>query len=128
MIDAYEPELTTVHVSAGRGGARLPVLRRAVAGTCAKAGLTLDRIDDALLILEALLGDPRTARSDEVQLVLTARPGALSILVGPLADGEADRLLARADLPLVGPVIEHLASTAVTVEGGTHLSIVVEAL
>lgn len=128
MIDTHDPRLTTVDVSAGRGGARLPILRRAVAGTCAKAGLTLDRIDDALLILEALLDDPRTARSDEVKLVLRARPGAFSILVGPLPDGEADLLLARDDLPLVGPVIKHLASTAVTVEDGSHLLIVVEAV
>ena len=47
--------------------------------------------------------------------------------MGPLAGGEAERLLADAALPIVGPVIERLATTAVTVDGGSHLLIVVDA-
>jgi len=117
----------TVQVSAGRGRARLPVLRRAVACTSSKAGLPVNRIDDAILILEALLCDAETARADEVHLVLTARPGSFELLLGPLAGTEAERLLAHAALPMVGPVIEQLATTAMTVDGGSHLLIVIEA-
>jgi hypothetical protein len=117
----------TVQISAGRGRARLPILRRAVAGTSAKAGLPVDRIDDAILILEALLCDAGTARADEVHLVLTASPGSFALLMGPLAGREAERLLADAALPLVGPVIERLATTAFTVDDGSHLLIVVDA-
>ena len=126
MIEAPELELT-VQVSAGRGVARLPVLRRAVAGTSAKAGLPVDRIDDALLILEALLADREIAGAGEVHLVLTARPGSFGLLMGPLSGREAARLLATAALPTVGPVIERLATTAMTVDGGSHLLVVVEA-
>jgi hypothetical protein len=125
VIDA-ERDLT-VHVSAGLGGARLPVLRRAVAGASAKAGLPVDRIDDAVLILEALLADRGMERADEVRLVLSARPGSFALMVGPLDADEAERLLAHAALPIVGPVIERLATTAVAVEGGSHLLIVVDA-
>jgi hypothetical protein len=117
----------TVQISAGRSRARLPVLRRAVASTSSKAGLPVDRIDDALLILEALLADDRTARDDEVQLVLTARPGSFALRMGPFEDAEAQRLLTHAALPIVGPVIERLATTAVTVDDGSHLLIVVDA-
>lgn len=124
MIDARE---LTVQVSAARGRARLPVLRRAVAGTCSKAGLPIDRIDDAVLILEALLADARTARAEEVHFVLTARPGSFELLMGPLAGDEAERLLADAELPMVGPIIERLASTAMTVDEGSHLLVVVDA-
>ncbi len=120
------PELT-VQVSAGRSRARLPVLRRAVAGTSSKAGLPVDRIDDAILILEALLCDAGTARADEVHLVLTARPGSFALLLGPLAGTEAARLLADAALPMIGPVIERLATSAFTVDDGSHLLIVVDA-
>lgn len=116
----------TVQVSAGRGDARLPVLRRAVAGTSSKAGLPVDRIDDAILILEALLSDGRTARAEELHLVLTARPGSLALLLGPLADAEAQRLLQQAGLPIVGPVIERLATSALTVRDGSHLLIFVD--
>jgi hypothetical protein len=125
VIDA-ERDLT-VHVSAGLGGARLPVLRRAVAGASAKAGLPVDRIDDAVLILEALLADRGMARADEVRLVLSARPGSFALMMGPLDADEAERLLAHAALPIVGPVIERLATTAVALDGGSHLLIVVDA-
>ena len=124
MIDAAE---LTVQVSTGRGCARLPILRRAVAATASKADLPVDRIDDAVLILEALLADPRSAGTDELHFVLTARPGSFGLLMGPLPGDEADRLLTQAALPLVGPVIERLATTAITVDGGSHLLIVVDA-
>lgn len=124
MIDVRE---LTVQVSAGRGRARLPLLRRAVAGACARAGLPVDRIDDAVLILEALVGDPGTARLDAVHLVLTARPGSFSLLMGPLAGDEAERLLLDAELPMVGPIIDRLATTAMTVDDGSHLLVVVDA-
>jgi len=116
----------TVQVTAGRGGARLPVLRRAVAATCSRAGLPLDRIDDALLILEALLSDRLMTSADEVHLVLTARPESFALLIGPLPDAEAERLLLDADLPIVGPVVQRLASTAMTVDGGSHLLVIVD--
>ena len=125
MISGAERELT-VHVSAGRGCARLPVLRRAVAATSARAGLPLDRIDDALLILESLLTDRRAAVADELELVMTARPGSLELLVGPLAGGEAERVL-ESELPIVGQVIARLASDAVALDGGSHLLILVDA-
>jgi hypothetical protein len=124
VIDARE---LTVQVSAGRGRARLPVLRRAVAGTCSKAGLPVDRIDDAVLILEALLADRRMTQAEEVHFVLTARPGSFALLMGPLAGDEAERLLLDAQLPLVGPIIDRLASTAMTVDDGSHLLVVVDA-
>ena len=125
MNDA--PELT-VQVSAGRSRARLPVLCRAVAATCSRAGLPVDRMDDAILILEALLADFETSRADEVHLVLTARPGSFGMLLGPLAGREAERLLVNAALPAVGPVIERLATTALTVDDGSHLLVVVDAV
>lgn len=126
MIDAAARELT-VQVSAGRGDARLPMLRRAVAGTSSKAGLPVDRIDDAILILEALLADANIERSEEVHLILTARPGSFEMLMGPFPGAEAERLLAAAELPLVGPVIDRLATSARTIDGGSHLLIVVDA-
>ncbi len=126
MIDAAKRELT-VQVSAGRGAARLPVLRRAVAGTSSKAGLPVDRIDDAILIVEALLADAVTADSEEVHFILSARAGSFALMMGPLLDDEAGRLLRDASLPIVGPVIERLATTATTVDGGSHLLVVVDA-
>jgi hypothetical protein len=125
VIDV-EHELT-LHVSAGLGDARLPLLGRAVAGASSRAGLSVDRIDDAILILEALLADPETAAADEVQLVLSASPGSLTLSMGPFAVNEAERLLARAALPIVGPVIERLATSATTLGGGSRLLIAVDA-
>jgi hypothetical protein len=125
VIDAAERDLN-VHVSAARGRARLPVLRRAVAGTCSQAGLTVDRIDDAVLVLEALLADPVTANAGEVHLVLMTRPGSLSLVLGPLPGEEAARLLREASLPTVGPVVARLATRACTIDDGSHLLVVIE--
>jgi hypothetical protein len=86
----------------------------------------VDRIDDSLLILEALLADEHIAQADEVHLILTARPGTFELLMGPLPGVEAERLLLQAELPFVGPVVERLATSATTVDGGSHLLIVIE--
>lgn len=126
MIETAELELT-VQVTAGRGAARLALLRRAVAAACSRAELPVDRIDDAVTILEALLADRPVARAEQVHLVLTARPGSLTLLLGPLAGDEAQRLLADAALPIVGPVIARLATRACTVDDGSHLLVVVAA-
>jgi len=126
VIDASERGLT-VHITAGRGRVRLPVLRRAVAAACSHAGLTVDRIDDAVLVVEALLADRATANADEVHLVLTTRPSSLSLVLGPLPGAEAARLLREASLPTVGPVVGRLASRACTIDDGSHLLVVVEA-
>jgi hypothetical protein len=126
VIDAAERELN-VHVTAARGRAQLPVLRRAVVGACSQAGLTVDRIDDAALVLEALLTDPVTASADEVHLVLTTGPASLSLVLGPLPGDEAARLLREACLPTVGPVVRRLASRACTIDDGSHLLVVIEA-
>jgi hypothetical protein len=124
VIGTAERELT-VQVTAGRGRARRSLVRRAVAGACSKAGLPIDRIDDAVLIVEALLADRPTARADEVHLLLTARPGSVELLLGPLPDDEAQRLLGDVSLPIVGPVIAQLATSACAVEDGSHLLVVV---
>ena len=126
MIGAAARELT-VQVSAGHSDARLPVLRRAVAATSSKAGLPVDRIDDALLILEALLADSIAAHAEEIHLVLTARPGCFAMMMGPFPGTDAQRLLAQAELPIVGRVIERLATSATTVDDGSHLLIIVDA-
>ena len=62
-----------------------------------------------------------------MHFVLTARPGSFALLMGPLAGDEAQRLLVDAALPMVGPVIERLATTAMTVDDGSHLLVVVDA-
>jgi len=72
------------------------------------------------------VADGYAAAADEVHLVLTARSGTFEMLLGPLPGVEAERMLLRAQLPLVGPVIARLATSAMTVDGGSHLLIVVD--
>lgn len=126
MIEAEERELS-VRVSAGRGGARPALLRRAVAASCSNADLPIDRIDDAIVILETLLAGAALARAEQVDLVLTARPGSLALLLGPLARGEVAHLLEDAARPTAGPVIARMATSASAVQGGSHLLVVVQA-
>ena len=90
-------------------------------------GLPVDRIDDAVLILEALLGDARTARAEEVHLVLTARPGSFALLMGPLAGSEAERLLAPGRAADGRARHRAPGDDRETVDDGSHLLIVVDA-
>lgn len=112
---------------ARRGPAAVAVTRRAVAALASRADLAIDRIDDALLITDALLADRELQRSGSLNVELTARPGALELRLGPLLAGDAQRLLADAALPGIGSVIERLATKATTVQDGDgeYLAVVI---
>lgn len=126
MTSVAAPRLT-VTVSAGLTHARPPLLRRAVAALCARADLPVDRIDDALLMLDALLADQATKLCGDLRLRLTARPNSVEMRVGPLAVAGADGLLERAGLPRSGSVIDRLATRAASLDQGRELLIVIDA-
>ena len=93
-----------VRVAAGRVGDA--VLRRVVGALGAQADLPIERIQDAALIVDAILGG---IGADTVSAVVRRDEGRLEIAIGPLADGEADRLLNGRVSAEIGPIIESLA-------------------
>jgi serine/threonine-protein kinase RsbW len=87
-----------------------PVLGRVVGMLAARAQCPIDRLDDALLITDAVAAHaPRFSTDDRVRVVVRTDESALEIIVGSLAKGGTDGLVADATLPGVGNVLERVA-------------------
>jgi hypothetical protein len=117
-------------VAVRRSGLVGPVLSRVVGILAARADAPVDRLDDVLLVSDAIAAHgPSHAVEDGVLRVLVqTTEELLRLQVGPLAPQGGRSLLAAAELPGVGNIVERVAST-VTVEpdsdGREHLVILV---
>jgi hypothetical protein len=95
-----------------------PVLSRVVGIHAARAQLPVDRLNDAVLIADALAARaPAYAAEDRLPVSVQSTPGRLEVRVGPLRPGGAGRVLEGAALPEVGSVIERLADTVKARQG-----------
>lgn len=93
-----------------RGPLVSAVLGRVVGMLAARAQCPIDKLDDALLITDAVAAHaPRFSAGDRVHVTVRTQDGALDIIVGPLADGGTEGLVADATLPGVGNVLERIA-------------------
>ena len=82
-----------------------PVLGRVVGMLAARAQCPIDRLDDAMLLTDAVAAHAPTHTTEgHVQVVVAADETGIELRVGALARGGADSLLADAELPGVGNV------------------------
>lgn len=89
-----------------------PVLARVVGMHAARAELPLDRLNDAVLVTDAIAARaPAFAVEDRLPVSVRSDRGRLELRVGPLLAGGAQRVLEGATLPEVGSVIERLTDT-----------------
>jgi len=87
-----------------------PVLSRVVGMLAARAQCPVDRLDDALLVADAIAAHaPRRSANGHVTVRLTAGGDGLELRVLELAPGGGDGLVADAALPGVGNVLERIA-------------------
>jgi hypothetical protein len=94
------------------------VLGRVVGMLAARAQCPIDRLDDALLITDAVAAHaPQQAINGRVTVVVDATEDRLELLVGPLRQNGAKALLAEAELPGVGNVLERVADEVEPGEG-----------
>src|SRR5207302_3048515 len=104
-----------------------PVLCRVVSMVAARADCPVDRLDDALLLCDAIAAHaPAHVPDGRVALVVAAGPDELRLQIGPLDPGGGDELIADADVPGVGNVLERV-SDELRVErddGGNDLLVV----
>jgi serine/threonine-protein kinase RsbW len=104
------------------GGA---VAGRVAACMAARAGLGVERVEDARLAAAALGHHAGGAvRDGRLVLVLEPAAGALVMRAAPLDHGGGDRLLRDSAVPGLGPLIERLARTRVDAEGGGEALVV----
>lgn len=104
-----------------------PVLSRVVGMLAARAECPIDRLDDALLLADAVAAaGGSVAVSGRLGVRVCAVKGSLELHVGPLREHGARDLVASAELPGVGNVLERVAD-AVTPEtaadGTEHIHI-----
>jgi hypothetical protein len=118
------PEMATVNeatLTVGRAELLGPVLGRVVGMLAARAQCPIDRLDDALLLTDAVAAHAPSHTADgRVTVHVHAEPAGLALRIGPLAADGADALVAAASLPGVGNVFEHVASD-VTAQGSELL-------
>lgn len=105
-----EAAANTARVKVVQGPLVAPVLSRVVGMLAARAQCPVDRLDDALLVADAISAHaPRRSANGHVTVHLTAGGGGLELRVLDLAPGGGDGLIADAALPGVGNVLERIA-------------------
>lgn len=86
-----------------------PVLCRVVSIVLARANCPMDRMDDAMLICDALSAHVPTHTADgHLAFAVSARGGQFELRVGELAEQAASKLVKDAVLPGVGSVLERM--------------------
>jgi serine/threonine-protein kinase RsbW len=87
-----------------------PVLGRVIGMLTARADCPIDRLDDALLVADAIAAKAGSFSDDgRVHVQIAVDPGSVDLLVGPLRPDGAGDLIASAALPGVGNVLERVA-------------------
>lgn len=96
-----------------------PVLSRVVGMLAARAQCPIDRLDDAMLLTDAVAAHaPANVRNAHVQIAVRADDQRLELRVANLDPGGARALVDDAVLPGVGNVFEQLADEIVTEPAG----------
>ncbi|HEX3692300.1 MAG TPA: hypothetical protein VHU13_03055 [Solirubrobacteraceae bacterium] len=97
-----------------------PVLSRVVSMVLTRADWPLDRMEEALLVCDALCAHaPACAPAELPTFSVQADEDQAELFVSDLGAGGAERLLADCTLPLVGNVLERLAdSVGLESDGG----------
>ncbi|HEX6389763.1 MAG TPA: hypothetical protein VFZ89_09955 [Solirubrobacteraceae bacterium] len=108
-----------------------PVLGRLVGIHAARVPLPLDRLQDALLIADAVAARaPAYALSERLPVSLRTSGGRLEMRVGPLREGGATRVIEGAEVAGAGNVIERLSDDVrvrPATSGAEYLTITVSA-
>jgi hypothetical protein len=124
-----EPYEGTASLRLANGPLVGPVLCRVVSMVLARANCPMDRLDDAMLICDALSAHaPDHARDGHLSFELIARPGGFDLRLGELQEQAATQLVREAVLPGVGNVLERMtdALRIVPAADGRHEELVLE--
>lgn len=121
-----EPPIeTSASLRLARGPLVGPALCRVVSIVLARAHCPMDRIDDAMLMCDALSAHaPEYTLDGQLCFAMSARRGRFELRVGELADAAANRLVAQSVLPGVGNVLERVTDELLVepaADGGEEL-------
>ena len=95
-----------------------PVLGRVVAMLAARADCPVDRLDDALLVVDTLAAHSAEHVPDgRVTMNVSSRAGELELRLGPLVAPGGQAILERAAIPGLGNVLERVSDSISVQEG-----------
>jgi len=105
-----QPYESTASLRLARGPLVAPVLCRVVSMVLARANCPMDRLDDALLICDALSAHtPDHVRDGSLAFALSARERCFELRVSELPHTAAAQLVRDSVVPGVGNVLERMA-------------------
>ena len=88
----------------------VPVLSRVVGMLAARAQCPIDRLDDALLVADAVAAHaPHFSTENRLSIEVRADDQGMSLMVDRLRPGTCRELIAAAELPGVGNVLQRVA-------------------
>lgn len=97
-------------IGLAQGPLAAPVLARVVGILAARADCPIDRLDDALLVADAVAAKAAAFADDgRVNVHVVAEAGSVELCVGPLRSDGASDLVASTALPGIGNVLERVA-------------------
>lgn len=106
----FDPRFNEASVGLAAGPLAGPVLGRVVGILAARADCPIDRLDDAMLVADAVASSAGSFAEDaRVNVLVVAEPGSVELQVGPLRADGARALIASAALPGIGNVLEQVA-------------------
>ena len=105
-----QPVANSVTLRVANGPLAAPVLGRVISMVLARADCPMDRLDDAMILCDALSAHaPAHARDSHIVFTMATDARGIELRVGELAERGAGGLLADADVPGVGNVLERLS-------------------
>ena len=103
-------ERNEAHLRVNHRGLVAPVLSRVVGMLAARAQCPIDRLDDALLLADAVAAHaPHFSPDGRVEVLVRTDEAGLDLLVDGLRPSRARDLVAAAELPGVGNVLQKVA-------------------
>jgi serine/threonine-protein kinase RsbW len=112
---AADPSANEACVTLANGPLVGPVLGRVVGMLAARADFPIDRLDDALLIADAVAAKAGSfAANGRIKVRVVSQIGSVELFVGPLLANGASDLVASAALPGIGNVLERVADELVS--------------
>jgi serine/threonine-protein kinase RsbW len=99
-----------------------PVLGRVVSLVAARADFSIDRLSDAQIVSDAIVGAAAAHLTDgTLSVAIDEHERGFDLLVGPFATGGAQRVVDDSELPGLGSLLERLTDTLAVEQPDTML-------
>ena len=104
-----------------------PVLERLVSAAAARAELPVDRVVNALTVVDALLhGVDAVVASEDREVRVSIGERSVGLCIEHLEAGQAEAIIAAAHLPGLGDVLSRTAARVVAEDDGSRSALMID--